>query len=217
MPFRPSADKLCLSDADGRGDLEALVSRTDHALLITSLWYLRDVDLQTMQLTGLTRDGCYLVQDGNVTGATGNFRFNFCDDDGVLNDTLELYFRVCAEVRDGNSLIARIEQTDEQELYCWDSDIVESDGGDVDFDLTVYRLAQTEASVFNIADSLYWAWRFWNNNTANSPVMDRAVTVYWQEAKGAKGSFYSDDRTTMVIADDPSSADEWDDSVIMHE
>ena len=76
LPFRPSADQLCLSDADGRGDLEALVSRTDHALLITSLWYLRDVDLQTMQLTGLTRDGCYLVQDGNVTGATGNFRFN---------------------------------------------------------------------------------------------------------------------------------------------
>ena len=152
-----------------------------------------------------------------VTDRTGNFRFNFCDDDGVLNDTLELYFRVCAEVRDGNSLIARIEQTDEQELYCWDSDIVESDGGDVDFDLTVYRLAQTEASVFNIADSLYWAWRFWNNNTANSPVMDRAVTVFWQSGKGAKGSFYSDDRTTMVIADDPSSADEWDDSVVIHE
>ena len=95
-----------------------------------------------------------------VTDRFGNFRFNFCDNDGVLNDTLELYIRVCAEVRDGNSLIARIEETDEEELYCWDSIIVESDGGDVDFDLTVYRLAQTEASVFNIADSLYWAWRF---------------------------------------------------------
>ena len=152
-----------------------------------------------------------------VTDRTGNFRFNFCDDDGVLNDTLELYFRVCAEVRDGNSLIARVEQTDEQEVYCWDSDILESDGGDVDFDLTVYRLNQTQAKVFNIADSLYWAWRFWNDNAANSPAMDRAVTVHWQEAKGAKGSFYSDDRTTMVIADDPSSADEWDDSVILHE
>jgi hypothetical protein len=152
-----------------------------------------------------------------VTNRTGSFRFNFCDDDGVFDDELELYFRVCAEVRDGNSLIARVEQTDEQELYCWNSNILESEGGDVDFDLTVYKLNQIEAKVFNIADSLYWAWRFWNNNTANSPAMDRAVTVYWQEAKGAKGSFYSDDRTTMVIADDPSSADEWDDSVIMHE
>jgi len=76
LPVRPAADQLSLSDADGRGDLEALVSRTDHALLITSLWYLRDVDLQTMQLTGLTRDGCYLVRNGRVAGATGNFRFN---------------------------------------------------------------------------------------------------------------------------------------------
>ena len=152
-----------------------------------------------------------------VTDANGKFTFNFCDDDGFLNDELELYFRVCAEVRDGNSLIATIKNLDEQELYCWDSDIIDSEGGDVDFDLTVYKLNQTEASVFNIADSLYWAWRFWNNNTANSPVMDRAVTAFWQGGNGRTGSFYNRGRTALVIADDPSSADEWDDSVIIHE
>nr|HMT19666.1 hypothetical protein [Promineifilum sp.] len=152
-----------------------------------------------------------------ITDANGKFTFNFCDDDGFLNDELELYFRVCAEVRDGNNLIATIKNLDEQELYCWNSGIIDSEGGDVDFDLTVYKLNQTEASVFNIADSLYWAWRFWNNNTANSPVMDRAVTAYWQGGKGRTGSFYNRQRTSLVIADDPSSADEWDDSVIIHE
>ncbi len=111
-----------------------------------------------------------------VTDANGKFTFNFCDDDGFLDDELELYFRVCAEVRDGNTLIASIKNIDDQELYCWDSNVIESEGGDVDFDLSVYKLNQTQASVFNIGDSIYWAWRFWNNNTSNSPVMDRALT-----------------------------------------
>lgn len=152
-----------------------------------------------------------------VTDATGNFRFNFCDDDGFLNDELELYFRVCAEVRDGNNLIASIKNIDDQELYCWDSGVIDSEGGDVDFDLSVYKLNQTQASVFNIADAIYWGWRFWNNNTANSPVMDRAVNVFWQGGAGRTGSFYNDDRTAIVIADEASSTDEWDDSVIIHE
>ena len=65
------------------------------------------------------------------------FHFNFCDDDGVLNDDLELYFRVCAEVWDGPNKIARVENIDERDLYCWDSDIIDSEGGDVNFDLTV--------------------------------------------------------------------------------
>lgn len=152
-----------------------------------------------------------------ITSGTGAFSFNFCDDDGFLNDELELYFRVCSEVREGNSLIARVEDPDEQELYCWDSNVIDSEGGNVDFDLTVYKLNQTQAAVFNIADALYWGWRYWNNNTANSPVMDRSVTAYWKGGKGAKGSFYSRARTALVIADDPSSTDEWDDSVIIHE
>ncbi len=152
-----------------------------------------------------------------VTNANGAFSFNFCDDDGFLNDELELYFRVCAEVRDGNTLIASVKNIDDQELYCWDSNVIDSEGGDVDFDLTVYKLNQTEASVFNIGDALYWGWRYWNNNTASSPVMDRAVTAFWQGGAGRTGSFYNRGRTALVIADDPSSTDEWDDSVIIHE
>ncbi|MBX7251487.1 MAG: hypothetical protein K1X50_05835 [Candidatus Promineofilum sp.] len=152
-----------------------------------------------------------------VTDATGNFRFNFCDDDGVLNDELELYFRVCAEVRDGDTLIARVENIDDQDLYCWNSNVIDSEGGDVDFDLSVYKLNQTQAAVFNIADAIYWGWRYWNNNTANSPALNSTVTVYWQGGNGQTGSRYNRQRTALILADDPSSTDEWDDSVIIHE
>jgi hypothetical protein len=152
-----------------------------------------------------------------ITNANGRFNFSFCDDDGFLNDELELYFRVCAEVRDGNALIARIEQTGEQELYCWDSGTIGSEGGNVDFDVTVYRLNQIQSQVFNIADAIYYGWRFWNNNNDNSPAMDRSVTINWEGGRRQQGSFYANGRTTIVIGDDPSATDEWDDSVIIHE
>ena len=43
---------------------------------MTCLWYIREVDPQTLLLTGLTRDGIYLVENGEVTGAVNNFRFD---------------------------------------------------------------------------------------------------------------------------------------------
>jgi len=52
------------------------VASTDNGLLLTCLWYIREVDPQTLLLTGLTRDGVYVVENGEVTGATTNFRFN---------------------------------------------------------------------------------------------------------------------------------------------
>ena len=152
-----------------------------------------------------------------VTDANGKFEFRFCDDDGFLNDELELYYRVCAEVWEGPNKIARIEHTSERELYCWDSGAKDSEGGTVDFDVAVYRINQNQSQVFNIAHSLYWAWKYWNNNLgAGAPFFDRTVTVNWEGGKG-NGSFYSDTRGVMVIAGDASSTDEWDDSVIMHE
>ena len=53
-----------------------MVAGTDRGLLLTCLWYIREVDPQTLLLTGLTRDGVYLVEDGEVVGAVNNFRFN---------------------------------------------------------------------------------------------------------------------------------------------
>ena len=43
---------------------------------MTCLWYIREVDPATLLLTGLTRDGVYVVEDGKVIGAADNFRFN---------------------------------------------------------------------------------------------------------------------------------------------
>jgi predicted Zn-dependent protease len=40
------------------------------------LWYIREVDPETLLLTGLTRDGVYLIEGGEVTGVVNNFRFN---------------------------------------------------------------------------------------------------------------------------------------------
>ena len=49
---------------------------TERGLLLTCLWYIREVDPQTLLLTGLTRDGVYLVENGEITGAVNNFRWN---------------------------------------------------------------------------------------------------------------------------------------------
>jgi predicted Zn-dependent protease len=70
------ADNLILTDAGGTGTVEDLVARTEDALLVTCLWYIREVDPQNLLLTGLTRDGVYVVRDGRITGAAPNFRFN---------------------------------------------------------------------------------------------------------------------------------------------
>ena len=58
------------------GSVEDLVASTERGLLLNSLFYIRMVDPTTLLLTGLTRDGVYLVEDGKVTGAVNNFRFN---------------------------------------------------------------------------------------------------------------------------------------------
>jgi predicted Zn-dependent protease len=53
-----------------------MVAATERGLLLTCLWYIREVDPATLLLTGLTRDGVYLVENGEVTGQVNNFRFN---------------------------------------------------------------------------------------------------------------------------------------------
>ena len=72
---RPFVDNLQLSGPVS-GDLESIVAGTDRGLLLTCLWYVREVDPETLLLTGLTRDGVFLVEGGEVVGAVNNFRFN---------------------------------------------------------------------------------------------------------------------------------------------
>ncbi len=72
----PPIDNYALSVEGATGTTDDLVAGLDNGLLLTCLWYIRPVDPQTLLLTGLTRDGVYLVENGEVTGAVNNFRFN---------------------------------------------------------------------------------------------------------------------------------------------
>jgi predicted Zn-dependent protease len=69
-------DNLLLALPGASGSAEDLVARTERGLLVASLWYIREVDPKTLLLTGLTRDGVYVIEDGAVVGAATNFRFN---------------------------------------------------------------------------------------------------------------------------------------------
>ncbi|WPB94021.1 TldD/PmbA family protein [Streptomyces malaysiensis] len=75
LPLAPAIDNLIV-DAGGTRSLEEMVASTERGLLLTSLWYIREVDPATLLLTGLTRDGVYLVENGEVVGEVNNFRFN---------------------------------------------------------------------------------------------------------------------------------------------
>ncbi|MEP6539817.1 MAG: TldD/PmbA family protein [Bryobacteraceae bacterium] len=56
--------------------LADLIKATERGLLVTRFWYIRTLNPQTVQLTGLTRDGLFLIENGEVTQPVVNFRFN---------------------------------------------------------------------------------------------------------------------------------------------
>ena len=76
LPVTPAIDNLIMDVAGAAGTTPDMIASTKRGLLLTCLWYIREVDPQTLLLTGLTRDGVYLVENGEVTGAVNNFRFN---------------------------------------------------------------------------------------------------------------------------------------------
>jgi PmbA protein len=62
--------------AGGNDSIEKMIASTDRGLLVTRLWYIREVDPYEKIMTGMTRDGLFLVEKGKVTSAVKNFRFN---------------------------------------------------------------------------------------------------------------------------------------------
>jgi predicted Zn-dependent protease len=76
QPTTSGIDNLVMEVAGGEGSDLDLVAGIEDGLLLTCLWYIREVDPQTLLLTGLTRDGVYRVEGGEITGAVNNFRFN---------------------------------------------------------------------------------------------------------------------------------------------
>ncbi len=76
LPYTPMGDNLIMKVDGGAGSTMDLVKHLKSGLLVTTLWYIRLVDPNSLLLTGLTRDGVYLVKDGEVQGVTNNFRWN---------------------------------------------------------------------------------------------------------------------------------------------
>ncbi len=73
----PTLEAPCLS-GDGRtaASVDELVRATERGILVTNFWYIRTVNPTDLTLTGMTRDGTFLVEDGRVTTAVHNFRFH---------------------------------------------------------------------------------------------------------------------------------------------
>ena len=80
QPFVPFVDNLIMAGPEGAEgsakSLAEMIAGTERGLLLTCLWYIRTVDPQTLLVTGLTRDGVYLIENGEVRGVVNNFRFN---------------------------------------------------------------------------------------------------------------------------------------------
>jgi len=70
----PAPDSFIMEG--GTKSLEELIKGTKKGILVTKLWYIRPVDPQTLLLTGLTRDGTFYIENGEIKYPVKNFRFN---------------------------------------------------------------------------------------------------------------------------------------------
>ncbi len=72
--YGPQASHLVVSP--GRKPVAELLSETKRGLLVTRFWYIRTVDQKKAIVTGMTRDGTFLIEDGRIAGGVRNMRFN---------------------------------------------------------------------------------------------------------------------------------------------
>lgn len=70
----PGAGSLRMTGGDA--SIDDLIASTERGILVTRFWYIRGVDPRTILYTGLTRDGTFLVENGKITRAVKNLRFN---------------------------------------------------------------------------------------------------------------------------------------------
>ncbi len=74
--LKPVPSPTTLTLAGGTTSTADMIKQTKRGLLVTRFWYIREVDPQTVLLTGLTRDGVFLIEDGEIVAPACNFRFN---------------------------------------------------------------------------------------------------------------------------------------------
>lgn len=102
-PPTPSPNHLVL---DGGGkSLPELIASVDRGLLVTRFWYIRMVNPRSMQVTGLTRDGVFLIEQGKVTSPVMNFRFNQSPVE-MLKNTVAMGTPVRVRGGEGQGMIA---------------------------------------------------------------------------------------------------------------
>jgi len=100
----PSPSNLVLEG--GKETIESLIASTERGLLVTNFWYIRSVNPQTLQMTGLTRDGLWLIENGKISHSVMNFRFN--ESPAVV---LQNVVGMTPAVRTGNAVLPAIKTT----------------------------------------------------------------------------------------------------------
>ena len=81
----PATPNMSLVAEGGTQTLEEMIKSTRRGLLVTFLWYLRPVDTVTLLNTGMTRDGLFLIENGEIAGPVQNFRWNMSPLVGFAN------------------------------------------------------------------------------------------------------------------------------------
>ena len=76
MNKKPTGAPTSFIMSGGTTSLDDMIKSTPRGILVTRLWYLREVDPRTILYTGLTRDGTFLIENGKISKAIKNFRFN---------------------------------------------------------------------------------------------------------------------------------------------
>jgi PmbA protein len=76
LPNQDGEAPFNLVFAGGTTSLDTMIATTERGILLTRLWYIREVDPYEKILTGMTRDGTFLVENGKISTGIRNFRFN---------------------------------------------------------------------------------------------------------------------------------------------
>jgi predicted Zn-dependent protease len=74
--FTPTGPQQSLVMDGGDATIDQMVKSTKRGLLITFFWYIRPVEQMTLLNTGMTRDGMFLIENGEIAGPVQNFRWN---------------------------------------------------------------------------------------------------------------------------------------------
>jgi predicted Zn-dependent protease len=90
---------IVVNGGDGAAkSVEQMIASTQRGILVTRLWYIREVDPYEKILTGMTRDGTFMIENGKLSGGVRNFRFNQSLIDMLQNvDALGISVRASGE------------------------------------------------------------------------------------------------------------------------